>query len=259
MTADLVTTFRPEPEVEAPAQQHIVSKTVAVDTVTLGKMLPALVKMCDSSDSRPVLNSVAVCVDDDNLAFVVADGYRLAILRIRASDDNQVASLRELDVYLDDLPSESFLIPSAGAKEIARAFKSQGKMNPTAGGLCFSRPGGIPQIVATYGDERITRSYPAVDGPFPKWRQLVPAIDGEDAQPIVAVNPAYLVDVASAARALNPAGGLRIHFSGPTSPLLFTIDNADDHTTMEIVVMPVHVPEAKRPHEVVTSPENSKE
>ena len=264
----LVTTFRPEPEAEVPAQRKPTPQvealpgcsplglreatpapkvsrtaTLAIDGKLLGKMLPPLLKLTDSSGQRPVLATIAIDAhpDEDAIRMVVADGYRLAILTIpthAAAAENVTGGL---DTFREMTSETPFLLDGPHAAELGKAYKSRGKQyDAESFGVLHFTQTGADLIAGGIGPDRITPDYATQPGAFPNWEQLVPITEDHDVEPYVSVSPGYLQEVAALAKALAPARAVTMKTAGKTSPLTFET-RAHGIGHLLVVLMPMQM------------------
>lgn len=203
-----------------------------VDTVTVIpvraeylRSLACAAVAAGKDDTLPVLTGVRLEWGPGFLRAVATDRYRLAIIEHHAEETGSAIE-------------GSALVP---AKEFVAYVKSLPK--PARFGLpavVMIKPGEDEvTFTCTSSDGEVSRTIRTLYGEFPRYEKLVPtefeALPAEG----IAMNPQYVADVAKMPVAKNTP--VRVQFTAPNKPMVWTAGGKDEGLTWKYLLMPVRV------------------
>src|SRR3989338_98172 len=124
-------------------------KEEKIKTDVLKKHLPLVLFAASSDYTRPVLNGVNFLTQDDEIALVATDGFRLSLLKMKKEDS---------------IPQ--MLVPKGFLEEVVRLSKEEKEM-----GLRFSEKEKV--ISFTFGDTTVYSRL--ITGDFPPFEKVIPS------------------------------------------------------------------------------------
>ena len=173
-------------------------------TATINLKVLAALSLCASTEkTRYYLCGVCVEIAPRHITYVATDGHLLAAHREELADDAP-----------DNELLGSFIIPTAMCTKfkLKKGASTVGTIMPDA-----------EHLTIAYGAERI--GFTPVDGPFPDWRRVVPALptgETKTAQ-FSAHNVSRLANVGTQLG----YGAMYIHHDGNSPTLVDWLDNTD--------------------------------
>lgn len=124
---------------------------VQIDSATLKEMIAQVAFAAADDDSRPVLTSVLVQVQNEKMTFAAADAFRLAV--------------RTVPLPGDSLSRADILIPARTLSELARILPSEGMVQ------MIVTPNRSQVLFHTENVDLLSR---LIEGSFPNFRQIIP-------------------------------------------------------------------------------------
>jgi DNA polymerase-3 subunit beta len=124
---------------------------VQIDSATLKEMIAQVAFAAADDDSRPVLTSVLVQVQNEKMTFAAADAFRLAV--------------RTVPLPGDSLSRADILIPARTLSELARILPSEGMVQ------MIVTPNRSQVLFHTENVDLLSR---LIEGTFPNFRQIIP-------------------------------------------------------------------------------------
>jgi DNA polymerase-3 subunit beta len=124
---------------------------VQIDSATLKEMIAQVAFAAADDDSRPVLTSVLVQVQNEKMTFAAADAFRLAV--------------RTVPLPGDSLSRGDILIPARTLSELARILPSEGMVQ------MIVTPNRSQVLFHTENVDLLSR---LIEGTFPNFRQIIP-------------------------------------------------------------------------------------
>ncbi len=126
---------------------------VEMNVIDLKQMIAQVAFAAASDDTRPILTGVEVKIEDGQVTFAAADGYRLAV--------------RTGNLSNADSGSINAIVPAKALQELARIAGDQ--ENP----VVMTLPPGRNQVI--FKLENIEMVSQLIEGNFPDYRQLIPS------------------------------------------------------------------------------------
>lgn len=124
---------------------------VEIDAATLKEMISQVAFAAADDDSRPVLTSVLVQVQNEKLTFAAADAFRLAV--------------RVVPLPGDGITRSDILIPARTLSELARILPSEGMVK------MIVTPNRSQVLFHSENVDLLSR---LIEGTFPNFRQIIP-------------------------------------------------------------------------------------
>ena len=183
-------------------------------TATINLKVLAALSLCASTDTRRhYLCGVCVEIAPRHVTYIATDGHVLAAHREELAADAP-----------DNEMLGSFIIPTAACAKfkLKRGASTVGTIMPDA-----------EYLIIAYGAERI--GFTPVDGTFPDWRRVVPALPTGETKPaqFLASNVSRLADVGTKLG----YGAMCIHHDGNSPALVDWQGNTDTVA----VIMPYRI------------------
>ena len=124
---------------------------VEIDAATLKEMISQVAFSAANDDSRPVLTSVLVQVQNEKLTFAAADAFRLAV--------------RVVPLPGDSITRSDILIPARTLSELERILPSEGMVK------MIVTPNRSQVLFHSENVDLLSR---LIEGTFPNFRQIIP-------------------------------------------------------------------------------------
>lgn len=202
-----------------------------VPAAILRGLATAAVAAC-TDGTLPTLTGVRFEWGPGFMRAVATDRYRLAIVEWNGTHS------RFADNMIADMPEGTALVP---AKELAAYVKALPKDKRNAHPhvvMMYPENGQVRFVCDTDGGE-VSRTIRTLDGEFPKYQSLVPSEFSDLPATGIACNPGYLADVAKMPVERNCP--VRVQFTGPTRPMVWSAGTAGDPIQWKYLLMPVRL------------------
>ena len=184
------------------------------------RAIRALSTVVDKSGDRPLMGTILLEQNGTQVTATATDSYRLATTTYEASQER----------------NESILIPLRLQQLIGKVFNRRDVLKISEN-----------EVVTLHDDTNVvvltcdgqSLSAPAVSGPFPNWRQLIPAeeLTGEK----VAWNPGYLTGITTLHQEMGWGRTVPVQLlaSSTLRPSLFRMSSQGD--SIDYLLMPVRM------------------
>lgn len=169
--------------------------TYVVTGFDLARHILSVERSAAKDDTRPVLAGIQMEVESDAITFAAADGFRLSVSRLACPGQN----FAPVKVIFPRDPLLAF---------VRRAKKSR-EVHIFCDGLVW-------MFINIETNE--SASFPAIDGTFPDWRQIMPTED--ELSFVVNLNPKFVADVGAASASTHVVQILKNSDDQPNEPVL---------------------------------------